>query len=155
MTNSGSTHAKDVREFMSAIGQPLPKEVGWPDRATLRLRLRLLAEELAELAEACGYRYNFYIADDHYHPIYSSQNVTDPAIQPSMAAVADSLVDLEYVLLGTYHAFGLDSEPLWQEVHTANMKKVGGPVVDGKQEKPEGWRAPDINAVLERQGFRE
>jgi predicted HAD superfamily Cof-like phosphohydrolase len=66
-----------------------------------------------------------------------------------LVEVIDGLVDLLVVVLGTADEWGLDLEPFWKEVHRTNMAKAGGPVrTDGKQLKPEGWKAPDIAGVL-------
>ncbi len=63
-------------------------------------------------------------------------------------AMIDALCDLLYVTLGAAVEMGVELEPFFREVHRANMTKVGGPVrPDGKQLKPEGWRAPDIAGV--------
>lgn len=48
----------------------------------------------------------------------------------------------------------MDLDPLWQDVHRANMAKTTGPVrADGKRLKPEGWQPPDIAGVLRVQGW--
>jgi predicted HAD superfamily Cof-like phosphohydrolase len=66
-------------------------------------------------------------------------------------AMIDALCDLLYVTLGAGVELGIDLGPFFDEVHTANMKKVGGRVrEDGKQLKPEGWRHPDIEGVFHR-----
>ena len=62
-------------------------------------------------------------------------------------------MDEIYVLLGSLAAMGVDFWPLWDAVHAANMAKAGGPVVDGKVKKPEGWQPPDIEGELRKQGW--
>lgn len=63
-------------------------------------------------------------------------------------AMIDALSDLIYVTLGAAVEMGVDIEPFLEEVHRSNMTKVGGRVrEDGKQLKPDGWRAPDIAGV--------
>lgn len=72
--------------------------------------------------------------------------------QGDIPGVADGLVDLIYVAIGTAIAYGIDLRPVWDAVQAANMAKVGGPTRDdGKVLKPEGWQAPDIAGVLGRQ----
>ena len=72
-----------------------------------------------------------------------------------LPAAADALVDLLYVTLGAGVEFGIDLGPLFEEVHAANMRKVGGPVrEDGKHLKPPGWVAPDVAGVLDFQRER-
>ena len=72
-----------------------------------------------------------------------------------MAAMADSLVDLEYFLLGTAAMHGFPHDTIFNAVHEANMKKV---LVESKEEshrlnkldvkKPEGWTPPDVASIL-------
>lgn len=72
--------------------------------------------------------------------------------QGDIPGVADGLVDLIYVAIGTAIAYGIDLRPVWDAVQAANMAKVGGPTrADGKVLKPEGWQPPDIEGVLARQ----
>lgn len=69
------------------------------------LRLALITEELAELADA--------------------------SMQESATGALDALCDLQYVLDGTVLAYGMDSvaDEAFDRVHTSNMTKLG---VDGK-----------------------
>lgn len=103
------------------------------------LRLRLITEELRELAES--------MRDD------------------DLTGALDALVDIRYVVDGTVVEFGLDSQAperaraghVWtrfdeafRRVHAANMAKLGPdgkPVIDatGKIRKPEGWTHPDLS----------
>lgn len=80
-----------------------------------------------------------------------------------MGQMADALVDLVYVALGTAHLLGLPWEELWDDVQRANMSKVRA-APDGSDSKrgtawdvvkPEGWEPPDTWAVLERYGWRK
>ncbi|MGH2350376.1 MAG: hypothetical protein ACRDI2_07765 [Chloroflexota bacterium] len=68
----------------------------------------------------------------------------------------DALCDLLYVTYGAAVDLGVDLEPFFEEVHRANMAKVGGyRRVDGKWMKPAGWNPPDITRILaERYGWR-
>lgn len=72
--------------------------------------------------------------------------------QGDLPGIADGLVDLIYVAIGTAIAYGIDLRPVWDAVQAANMAKVGGPTRDdGKVLKPEGWMPPDIVGVLAKQ----
>ena len=127
----------EVAEFHKKFGLPVARSAGGdrppalPDRAALRYRLDFLAEELAELEAAC--------------------RVGD------LAAAADAIADLVWVAYGTAHYFGLPMEAVWAEVRRANMEKVLGPASDATHKrgagetvrKPAGWRAPDLDAVLQ------
>jgi len=66
-------------------------------------------------------------------------------------AMIDALCDLLYVTLGAGVEMGVELSPFFDEVHAANMKKVGGRIrEDGKQLKPEAWAPPDIAGVFSR-----
>lgn len=76
----------------------------------------------------------------------------DGMLEDDVVKVADGIADSIVVLLGTAIAYGIDMRPVWDEVHKANMAKVGGPKrADGKQLKPEGWQSPNIQAILDKQ----
>ena len=87
-----------VGDFMEAFGQKVELEPTWPDFNTRELRLELIQEELDELSDA--------IADR------------------DMIQIADALTDLLYVVYGAGHAFGIDLDECFQEVHSSNMSKL-------------------------------
>lgn len=119
---------------------------------TQQLRISLMKEELAETISAM-----------------EAGNLPD---------IADGLADLCYVAIGTAVAYGIPLDRVFEEVHRANMSKAqicatcsgsggvldwthsgtcatckgSGAVVryreDGKVLKPEGWKPPDIAAIL-------
>lgn len=68
----------------------------------------------------------------------------------------DAIIDMLYFLYGTALALGIPLEESFLEVHESNMAKrnpdgsVTRHPVTGKVQKPEGWQAPNIAAVLER-----
>lgn len=77
------------------------------------------------------------------------------------AKMADALIDLVYVAMGTAHLLGYPWEELWDEVQRANMSKVRASP-DGSNSKrrsrwdvvkPLGWTPPEIDAVLWCHGF--
>lgn len=73
-----------------------------------------------------------------------------------IAQVADALVDLVYVALGTAHLLGLPWEELWADVQRANMSKerAAGDGSNSKRGssfdviKPEGWVPPKTVEIL-------
>jgi len=100
-----------------------------PQKDRRKLRQSLLEEELREFKEA-------WKKDD-------------------IVGVADALVDLQYVLLGTVVEFGLASkfEELFDEVHKSNMtklKKNGKPRYrkDGKVIKSKEFIEPNLKKIL-------
>ncbi|MEU6550896.1 MazG nucleotide pyrophosphohydrolase domain-containing protein [Streptomyces sp. NPDC046915] len=127
-----SSPADLVREFHRAFGldaRTAPAEVA-PELAAHRGEL--LAEEAAEVAEV---------------------SVTGP-----LDRLAHELADVVYVAYGTALVHGVDLDQVIAEIHRANMSKLGpdGQIArraDGKVLKGEHYRAPDVSAVLRRQGW--
>ena len=116
-----------VGDFMEAFGQKVELEPTWPDFNTRELRLDLIQEELDELAQAMEDR--------------------------DMVQIADALTDLLYVVYGAGHAFGIDLDECFQEVHSSNMSKLGpnGKPIhreDGKVLKGPGYYEPDLESIL-------
>jgi predicted HAD superfamily Cof-like phosphohydrolase len=88
----------------------------------------LIDEELGELREAIG--------------------------NADMVEVADALTDLLYVVYGAGHAFGINLDKCFEEVHASNMSKLGAdgkPIYreDGKVLKGENFFTPDLTKVLD------
>ena len=129
---SKSSPADLVREFHCAFGldaHSTPTEV---PPAVAAHRGELLAEEAAEVAEV---------------------SVTGP-----LDRLAHELADVVYVAYGTALVHGIDLDAVIAEVHRSNMTKLGpdGLVMrrdDGKVLKGEHYEAPDVSAVLRRQGW--
>ena len=116
-----------VGDFMEAFGQTVQVDPTWPDFSTRELRLELISEEFSELAQAI---------DDR-----------------DMIQIADALTDLLYVVYGAGHAFGIDLDECFQEVHSSNMSKLGpnGKPIhreDGKVMKGPGYFEPDLEGIL-------
>tara|TARA_Y100001963_G_scaffold156001_1_gene248492 strand:- start:1083 stop:1442 length:360 start_codon:yes stop_codon:yes gene_type:complete len=91
------------------------------------LRVNLIQEELKELQEALA--------------------------EKNLIEVADALTDILYVTYGAGHAFGIDLDDCFQEVHFSNMSKLGedgNPVYrkDGKVMKGPRYFAPDLQKVI-------
>lgn len=116
-----------VGDFMEGFGQEVHCEPNWPDFSTRELRLELIREEYEELEEAIENK--------------------------DMIEVADALTDLLYVVYGAGHAFGIDLDECFLEVHESNMSKLGpdGKAIyreDGKVMKSENFFAPDLGPLL-------
>lgn len=121
------TNADKVKEFMIACGQEVLSTPTLLDDDTRFLRETLITEEYWEFFEASG--------------------------QGNLVAIADSLTDLLYVIYGAAHAYGIDINACFDEVHRSNMSKVGpdGKVVlreDGKILKPDTYTPPDLESIL-------
>jgi predicted HAD superfamily Cof-like phosphohydrolase len=121
--------------FHLRIGDRPPSAPSTPDAATLALRLRLLREEAQEVQEAL-----------------TALTDAPRSGAAAEAAAAHELADLLYVVYGTFVALGVDADEVFEEIHEANLRKVGAPRrPDGKQLRPDDWRPADVSAVLERQ----
>ena len=99
------------------------------DNQTMDFRINFLQEELDEIKQ--GYK------------------------DKDIAEVADGLVDLVVVAMGTAYLMGLPWDWLWDEVLRANLSKERvvnageskrGSSLDLK--KPDGWKPPDIEGCL-------
>jgi len=127
MSNHYVTNFELAGDFMEAFGQEVKTEAEFPDFSTRELRLELIREEYEELEEAIENR--------------------------DLVEVADALTDLLYVIYGAGHAFGIDLDACYTEVHYSNMSKLGPdgkPLYrdDGKVMKgPEFWE-PQLAEVL-------
>ncbi|MBH0201627.1 MAG: hypothetical protein HP496_04830 [Nitrospira sp.] len=103
------------------VVQTVPSDVS---AETKHLRVRLIQEEFDELKEAMA--------------------------SGNLAAVAKEMADLLYVTYGTAVSYGIDMEPVFQEVHRSNLSKIGGyKRADGKWVKPPTYSPANIEPILE------
>lgn len=165
MRNRAHDRQADVAAFVRKFGQHQETRPGFPPQEVLDMRVRLIAEEFCEFLRACGYEYRVEVALHAYAPTVCNENTfTHEGVkrgnecihERNLPAAADGLIDMEYVILGTHVAMGIDSNPLWAAVQAANCAKEGGATRhDGKILKPENWVAPDIAGELRKQGWRD
>lgn len=123
---------KDVMEFHRAFGQRIGEQPELPNVENSferSLRRKLLHEEYME-----------YIVAEN---------------EDNIVEIADALADIIYIALGTAVSYGIPLDKIFEEVHRSNMAKlVDGKVLrreDGKIQKPEGWTAPDVAGILQKQ----
>lgn len=117
-----------VREFHDACDQDDPTVPTLRDSEVTQLRFDLIEEELTELGDAL---------DDG-----------------DIIEIADALGDLIYVVVGAALSFGIDLDPVIEEIHRSNMTKfIGGAAFreDGKLLKGDFYEQPDIRMVLANQ----
>ncbi len=126
---------RDVGEFHRKFGLTFTEPPQLIEGELVQFRLKFLREELEELEEA-------YADED-------------------LPRIADALVDLVYVALGTAHLHRLPWEDLWNAVQRANMlKERAQRASDSKRGstydvvKPKGWQPPDLAAVLAQHGWQ-
>ena len=118
-----------VLEFHKEFNIHIAETPSVPDGKTRALREKLIQEEFDELKEA-------FKKNDLPH-------------------IAKELADLLYVVYGTAVSYGIDMEPVFQEVQRSNMSKIGGyKREDGKWVKPATYSPANIAPILALQGWR-
>ena len=125
-----SREYEDLQDFHAKFGMYHNRRPGLLESDFMQFRLDFLKEELHETVLAAG--------------------------RGDLAEVADGLVDLVYVAIGTAELMGLPWADLWAAVQRANMAKIRA--IPGKKEgkrnsqfdiiKPDGWTPPNIHEVL-------
>ncbi len=112
------------------MGAVAPDQPTMPSNDLLDLRKTLIREEYNEVNEQID--------------LLMSGKSQD------MTALIHELTDLLYVTYGAIWACGVNPDPVFAEVHSANMRKLDGPRrADGKVLKPEGWQPADVAGVIE------
>ena len=118
---------QQVKEFHLLYGCPSETRPNLISTERMRLRYHLMSEELHELFDAWA--------------------------EEKLDKCADALGDLLYVVFGTAIEFGLDMEPIVDEIHRSNLSKLGAndkPIyaANGKVLKGPNYKPPNIEAVL-------
>jgi predicted HAD superfamily Cof-like phosphohydrolase len=123
------TNYGDVAAFHEKFGLRCDGGPAILDSETTKFRLLFLEEELMEFRVS--------------------------AISDDLPGMADALIDLVYVAMGTAYLMGLPWQALWDEVQRANMSKVRANSASESKRgssldvvKPTGWKGPDIEGVL-------
>jgi len=114
-----------VKDFMVTFGQDCPVKPTVPSQSTRILRVKLLLEEVFELAEASGVNIEFFDGakvDLDKIQLHALNNADGSKVD--LVGVADALADIDYVNLGAANAYGLNLEPFQTEVHRSNMTKL-------------------------------
>ena len=123
-----STNFELAGDFMNAFGQEVLTEPTLPEQNLAKLRLELIREEVEEL------------------------NVGIEGMD--IVEIADALTDILYVVYGAGHAFGIDLDECYHEVHRSNMSKLGAdgkPIYreDGKILKGPDYFHPNLKDILD------
>ena len=123
-----STNFELAGDFMSSFGQEVLDTPTLPSAHLAKLRLELIREEFEELTVAT--------------------NAMD------IVEIADALTDILYVVYGAGHAFGIDLDECYHEVHRSNMSKLGAdgkPIYreDGKILKGPDYFHPNLKDILD------
>jgi len=111
-----------VRQFMLKGGQSFPTSPLEPSIQTRILRIKLLLEEVLELAAASGLE--VFAKGVSLHDAARNNALSYmPDGETDLVEVADAIADIQYVNLGASVAFGIDIELIFEEVHSSNMTK--------------------------------
>jgi predicted HAD superfamily Cof-like phosphohydrolase len=146
--------SKQVREFHKLVGQDIGEHPQVPAVEVVRLRGRVVIEEAFEFLEALAAP-GWYRDQLNVMKARAKEYVADMPVKVDLEQAIDALADLDYVSEGSRIAFGVDGEPIADEVHRANMQKQGGGLDEhGKARKPAGWKPPDITGCLKLQGAK-
>lgn len=130
------TNFQKVGEFMRCMGQDVKTSpVSTVENKLVHLRMDLIKEEAVELEEE----------------FISILKTNDNPLK--LRDLAKELTDLLYVVYGAGHAFGIDLDKCFEEVHNSNLSKLGSdgrPVYrdDGKVVKGPNYMAPDMRKII-------
>ena len=121
------TNFDKVGTFMKTFGQEVKTKPSFSTDKINNLRLDLIKEELAELAEAMKNK--------------------------DLLEVADALTDILYVTYGAGHAFGINLDKCFDEVQNSNMSKLdekGKPIYNenGKVMKGPNYFKPNLSKFV-------
>jgi len=150
-------HHARIAEFMRKAGQDVPETPAIPDEETRLLRAKLILEEAIETIEALGV--GVRLPDEANGEIIDRDGDLTFYIdgEVDLEGVVDGCADISVVTIGTLIAFGVDDEPILEEVDHANLRKFApGSYAreDGKWMKPPDWTPPDILGALDRQSAK-
>lgn len=68
--------------------------------------------------------------------------------ESNIVEIADALVDILYFVFGTALIYGLDLEPLFDEIQRSNMSKTGRCQITGKILKGDSYSPPDLRSLI-------
>ena len=147
VATKGKTITDQVTMFHRAFGFPVQEQVTEDvDGQEIRLRARLVVEEVFEMLEALGVDPLMLEEMEHTTMALVDETILQPV---DMVKLADALADIDFVVEGTRLTFGIPRQPIADAVAATNLEKAGGEVdATGKLQKPKGWRPPD--AMIEK-----
>lgn len=160
-----------VRQFHLAFGHPVAKQLTTGDAKLRRLRVLLVAQELAEMAQAAGVPLRLIVQPVRLldPATFTEKQIMNGMVKSEWVApaeqcygdnlvdlveLADALGDLDVVVQGGNLAFGIPAGEVMNEIHASNMSKLGEdgkPIynADGKIMKGPNFKEPAVKRVLE------
>lgn len=113
-----------VMEFHENFNHPINDQQNHIDLKTRQLRIKLLFEELQELAEASDVRQTFVTLCENRSGGYGDDYVDGDNVDKKEEL--DALCDIQYVLSGAILSLGFQNQfdDAFSEVHSSNMSKM-------------------------------
>jgi len=149
------TEQAQIHEFMVKAQQVTPDRPTLPEMDVRIGRLKWLAEELCELANAWGVEF-----DLNNRGTSTGNFAAWPAPKPQFTDPVDAIteaydasLDLIVFAVGNGVASGTELQPGWDEVHASNMSKFidGYRREDGKWMKGPSYRPANLRPIIEAQ----
>ena len=116
-----------VKEFHEAFSHPVAGSPMQLSPELVRLRLSLIIEECTELLEACvGESVSKMTHLNNLQNLLA--RLRDQSLPTNeeidLVEVADALGDIDYVVAGAAHCWGIPLDDVGEEVHRSNMSKL-------------------------------
>ncbi len=140
-------HYNRVKTFMQKVGQDTPEIATIPDEKIRILRAKLILEEALETVDALGVS-----VEIEGTPLIEEGLQYSAPGDVDLKEVVDGCADISVVTIGTLISFGIDDDPVLQEVDASNLRKFSEGSYrrdDGKWMKPPGWTPPDIMGAID------
>lgn len=146
---------QNVREFHEKAGQLINDKPTIVDSKTAILRVRLLLEEVLEFAEASGVEILTKEGDNLDTEAINGELTFSHTGKADLIEVADALADINYVSAGAAICYGIDMEPIGEEVQRSNMSKFidGYRDENGKWIKGPSYTPVNLEPILKVQGW--
>lgn len=146
---------QQIHEFMVKAQQGIPDRPSLPPLQVRIGRLRWIAEELCELANAWGVEIdlnNRHGATDNFTASEAVKKMYTNPVE-AITEAYDASLDLIVFSVGNGLAMGTDLQPGWNEVHASNMSKFidGHRREDGKWMKGPSYRPAQLGPLIEAQ----
>lgn len=141
---------KSVKSWMIKVGQQTPSSPQSPDNLSRILRVSLLLEEVLEFAEASGIEVTL---KSDIKPISIDDINYNIIGDVDLVGVSDALGDIDYVSAGAACAYGIDMEPIVEEICRSNDSKLidGYRRDDGKWIKGPKYSPADLLKIIDKQ----
>lgn len=123
--NEYNSYLGKTKQFMLSFNQDIFEKPLIPNDELMKLRLSLILEELCELAVGCGRKiedeFKLMLNNRAARISYKTQDK-----KPNLVEIIDAFGDLQYVLSGGIHSFGMGNifDTAFEEIHESNMTKL-------------------------------